>query len=177
MRWTKCSEPKCSLFTSSKEQKKIMKNVSTLIVNSVINFHVSDQYDKFDGWQKNQRTAEHGAEWRRHPDSGTSEDRCDTVLYKLVTQCWELCARENERKFQWCARFYANCWNKKSLGNYKFASFQSFILNLVHNNKKLILVIIHLNRLNEIWHLLSHVITINLNVDAHSSLVLSKCEL
>lgn len=49
MRWTKCSEPKCSLFTSSKEQKKIMKNVSTLIVNSVINFHVSDQYDKFDG--------------------------------------------------------------------------------------------------------------------------------
>ena len=51
MRWTnrQCSEPKCSLFTSSKEQKKTMKNINSLVVNSVINFHVSDQYDKFDG--------------------------------------------------------------------------------------------------------------------------------
>lgn len=44
-----CSEPKYSLFTSCKEQKKTFNNTNTLIVNSAINFHVSDQYDESDG--------------------------------------------------------------------------------------------------------------------------------
>jgi hypothetical protein len=44
-----CSQPKFSLFTSCKEQKKTFNNINALIVNSVTNFHVSDQYDESDG--------------------------------------------------------------------------------------------------------------------------------